>query len=438
MKYIVIMSFAGSVMLLCCLGTCCRKKTLLPFRVQDFLLKGSIFYYLVPLTFVAPLYREVACAFTVSASKSIRGSYQYCYYYGETEGGLQVNTMYYLQVAFFLIWILVALTTLAIRINVYQKKRKQLLAVVKPVTDAAILELFEKIRREQKIKRKIILYDTKSAAFTMGTFSPVICFDSDMTMEQLELMFRHECRHIRRWDVFTRQMVNLVLCVHWFNPLVYLLPKRVERLCEICCDEAVTRGFGSRERAEYARVLLLNINKKQEVPVFGSSLSKNAKVMKERIEIIMNSKKRTKLQMAAAMVLAGMLCFMDSWTVLAYPMPTNVKTGNMEFDPDAGLGFTVGDTVALYETSQYEILYDLLYDIEFIDEEGCIYPGSIVDSDVMVSHTHDWVSGKVQQHIKNDDGGCTVNIYEGQRCSLCGNLIVGDWISTTHYAKCPH
>ena len=51
----------------------------------------------------------------------------------------------------------------------------------------------------------------------------------------------HELMHIKRLDMFYKWLVQFAVCVHWFNPFVYLMRKETGRGCELSCDEAVIR-----------------------------------------------------------------------------------------------------------------------------------------------------------------------------------------------------
>ena len=45
-------------------------------------------------------------------------------------------------------------------------------------------------------------------------------------------------------------------CLHWFNPLVWVMLVLANRDLELSCDAAVVRLYGAEARAPYARTLL--------------------------------------------------------------------------------------------------------------------------------------------------------------------------------------
>ncbi|MCM1989053.1 M56 family metallopeptidase [Oceanirhabdus seepicola] len=34
-------------------------------------------------------------------------------------------------------------------------------------------------------------------------------------------------------------LVQLTVCIHWFNPIVYIVSKEINKACEFSCDESV-------------------------------------------------------------------------------------------------------------------------------------------------------------------------------------------------------
>ena len=264
MRYIFTMSFAGSLLLLLYCITNNKIVKLFSYKLQDILLKGVLFYYLVPLVFLEPLYREVIYRLHIPSRLVSAGVYENIYYYGDVDGEIRFNESYKLQIGIFLVWFLIALVILLVRIYKYLKRKKGLLSTASQITEGVVFELLEKVRMEQNIKRKIRLYDMQTPAFTMGVLQPIICFDSSMSIGELEMTFRHECGHIRRWDVFTRQCVSLAVNIHWFNPLIYLLPQKAERIFGVRIKSESAKGTYGKVKFVGHRVLLVFVKTAQK------------------------------------------------------------------------------------------------------------------------------------------------------------------------------
>ena len=98
-----------------------------------------------------------------------------------------------------------------------------------------------------------------SSPLTFGVLRPVILVPkkTDWTDETaLRYVLEHEFVHIQRFDVLSKLLLIAAVCVHWFNPLVWVMYVLANRDLELSCDETVLRRFGGDVRAAYARVLI--------------------------------------------------------------------------------------------------------------------------------------------------------------------------------------
>lgn len=133
-------------------------------------------------------------------------------------------------------------------------------------------------------------------------------------------------------------------------------------------------------------------------------------------------------------MLAGMLVFFNSLTVFAYPdVKIQKQLPGEEFNPNVESIFVMDG----YE-NPYQFKYEILYDNQFTDEEGNIYPILETDISTMAIHTHRWASGTKQEHEKTADGGCIVTVYNARRCLQCGIVEKFEKISTFTSEVCPH
>ena len=98
-----------------------------------------------------------------------------------------------------------------------------------------------------------------SSPLTFGVLRPVILVPkkTDWTDETaLRYVLEHEFVHIQRFDVLSKLLLIAAVCVHRFNPLVWVMYVLANRDLELSCDETVLRRFGGDIRAAYARVLI--------------------------------------------------------------------------------------------------------------------------------------------------------------------------------------
>lgn len=143
-----------------------------------------------------------------------------------------------------------------------------------------------------------------SAPLTYGVFRPVILMPTSTKWENaksLQYVLAHEYVHIQRFDSIKKLVLITVLCVHWFNPLVWAMYILANRDIELSCDEAVVRLFGENTKAAYARALISMEETRSGLTPLCNNFSKNA--IEERITAIMKIKKTT----IFSFVLAGFI-----------------------------------------------------------------------------------------------------------------------------------
>jgi len=80
-------------------------------------------------------------------------------------------------------------------------------------------------------------------------------FESRYADDEQELILAHERAHISRRDVAINTLATLVLCIHWFNPLIYAALVWLRMDQELACDAEVLRDRGYARR-RYAQALL--------------------------------------------------------------------------------------------------------------------------------------------------------------------------------------
>lgn len=123
--------------------------------------------------------------------------------------------------------------------------------------------------------------------FILGIIKPKIYLPEGLTERERELILLHENAHIRLGDHIAKIIMYAALCIHWFNPLVWISFRLCERDMEIYCDSRVTEKMDGKSRADYSQALL-NISAGKTAAFtacFGESSAKS------RIKSILSYKK---------------------------------------------------------------------------------------------------------------------------------------------------
>lgn len=153
-----------------------------------------------------------------------------------------------------------------------------------------------------------------------GIFRPVILMPKNTDWEngrQLQYVLAHELVHIRCFDGALKLIMVLALCIHWFNPLVWIMYMLFNRDIELSCDESVIRLFGENARSSYAFTLINMEEKKSGILPLCNNFSRNA--IEERIVSIMKTKRVT-----VGAVFAGILIIVG----MAAAFTTSVRKDN--------------------------------------------------------------------------------------------------------------
>lgn len=121
---------------------------------------------------------------------------------------------------------------------------------------AGFFRLRRKLIGAVEIGRSVYLSDGIDMPFVLGVLHPRIYLPSGIPIAQRPLILAHERYHIRRRDMLWKLLGYLALCLHWFNPLVWVAFVLAGKDMEMSCDEAVLRKLDSAQRADYASALL--------------------------------------------------------------------------------------------------------------------------------------------------------------------------------------
>lgn len=105
---------------------------------------------------------------------------------------------------------------------------------------------------------RVRMLEGLSSPLTYGLFRPTVLVPvrSVSQPEQLRHILLHEQAHIRYGDLWKKQLFLLVACVHWFNPLVWLMLALAFEDMEIRCDAVAVGKLGAAQKKSYALTLV--------------------------------------------------------------------------------------------------------------------------------------------------------------------------------------
>lgn len=201
-------------------------------------------------------------------------------------------------------------------------------------TDARTRDIYDACCAELDIAHKLPLQSMAgiySPALTVG-LKPMILLPANitdtLTDAQLACALRHELTHYRRRDHLLMLLLRLLICVYWFNPIVWLMKRELMKDMEIACDSAVTARLNGAERREYAMTLLALFSQPCRAnSVLGMALSSAEKDAERRVRGVFGAhRSKAPVKILAALLSALLLacCF----TTACQPTPSQSPVVN--------------------------------------------------------------------------------------------------------------
>lgn len=451
MEYLLVMSISGSTMMGLYFLLKCLLKDNVSSRLYYLIIKEAILFFLIPLPFLKGWYRKVIrIAIPKGQMKGVQIPVAWAKYVVHAGEKMYVNFYMIIQATAVSVWLLIAcIMMVRFLLKYFQIRRVILKYEDTDMTEKQKLFLAE-LKKQYGVRRPVILCQGRDEDHTMtfGYCRPVIICDKDIDSREAEIHVRHEMVHIKRLDTLWKLFTRFVVILHWWNPIAWKLRREFERVCEYSCDEIVMQGRTREEVKEYLRLLIDEACVASETEAasleWQNGFADDMENMRERIRNLMKTKKWNRY---VAGLLAAVLAFANSMTVFAYrdtyhqEVPANIsqeevmeylQTVDFSFTPDGADGEELAKLKPMEEI-------EIMYDMQFVDMEGNIYPYS--DEDTMTTYrscSHDFVSGKGTDHIKYSDGSCKIIEYRAQRCDICGYVIRGEEINVITYKVCPH
>lgn len=193
-----------------------------------------------------------------------------------------------------------------------------------------------------------------------GFIHPVVLIPestTEMTDLEIEYILRHEIAHYKGGDTWYKLAIQILVCLLWWNPAVYLLRLSVSQLLELRCDSRACHFLSSKERFDYSAVLLKSIRNTLNTPkkMISSGFVGNFDSLytKQRIKVLMAPvvPKRS----ALATILIACICvllYVGSYSFIVQPAYTPSDVEN-----DSSMVTITPETAWLVPTDngQYEL-----------------------------------------------------------------------------------
>ncbi|MDV3426516.1 MAG: M56 family metallopeptidase, partial [Bacillota bacterium] len=205
-----------------------------------------------------------------------------------------------------IIWLIGIGISLTVFLTAYIKNYRNLREALPMEDNMLISAWLSKQTGKQPVR--VLTSDRITTPIIFGFIESKIILPKDMDFsdcQQLSYVLSHEFIHMKRHDNLWKFISVLALCVHWFNPLVWLMYVLFNRDMEIACDEKVISIHGEEKKSAYALSLIDLAEKKAAFSPLCNGFGKNA--IEERIVSIMKYKKLSvfSIILAAALIISS-------------------------------------------------------------------------------------------------------------------------------------
>lgn len=232
----------------------------------------------------------------------------------ETDNLLAEQPMVLIGRFLWLCWPVMALILFIRKITIYQCFVNYIKTGCVEVADIQLLEHFGELIEKCRVKTTVELYTNNliSSPLLIGFFRPCIVLPDDkLSSSEFQYTILHELTHYKRRDMFYKWLVQAAVCVHWFNPFVFLMSREIEKACELSCDEAIIKNLNVQERQAYGDTLLNAISSggSYKNSIASVTLGESRERIEERLDAIKRFQKKSMLVHSFTFVLTIIICF---------------------------------------------------------------------------------------------------------------------------------
>ncbi len=210
-----------------------------------------------------------------------------------------------------IVWLIGAIVVFAKYMLEYRKFCKLLKRWSSPVEDEDIIRIFRLTKLKLDIENKDIgLIRSKYVNTPMltGLIRPMVVIpEKEIDETDMKLIIEHELTHYKHKDLYVNLLSILVLCFHWFNPIMYYCMPVIQGDGELYCDETVLKNKNMTYRKTYGKMIINMIptSPTKQVALSTCFYSKKLSVKRRLINIMKNNKTMKKISTLSILGILG-------------------------------------------------------------------------------------------------------------------------------------
>jgi hypothetical protein len=157
----------------------------------------------------------------------------------------------------------------------------------------------------------LLLSDRRAMPMTWGLWRARILLPQDAEMwpeERRRVVLLHELAHIKRWDCLAQTLSQIACALHWFNPLAWVVARRMVSERERACDDMVLgAGFQPADYADHLLQVASGLKSIWPGSAAAIAMARPSKLEGRLVAILDGARRRRRLTRAAALGVAVLL-----------------------------------------------------------------------------------------------------------------------------------
>lgn len=137
-----------------------------------------------------------------------------------------------------------------------------------------------------------------------GILHPIVVFPVERySVEERDVVFRHELTHVKHHDILFRNLTMLLCIIHFMNPFAWWLNRQMRKWSEYACDYEIC--CRNHKLKKYYDVILNMAEKSMNAQFLSVQLLESESELQERMKHVMKCyKKKNKSKFVAGMLVA--------------------------------------------------------------------------------------------------------------------------------------
>lgn len=238
--------------------------------------------------------------------------------------------------------------------------------------DSSYAYLFEIARHYTRDSINIAVVPFSVSPGITGLLKPTLIVpkNCNFSRNELEYIFAHEISHYKKHDLWMLFLVDVVCCIHWWNPLVYIMKNWFSLFMEVSNDQLIMQFKDERERLEYAS-LILNVSKLIACPEganIGNALDfvgKETSNLGIRIKYLSSKESQSCMRRVVHVVQMLLLCILVTFSLFfvieaSSPISKENVDGSFIITEENGYFVKEGKKFELYVDNEYLTTFEII------------------------------------------------------------------------------